>query len=219
MGKSFPGLTRTTKKLFYPPSPNPCSNETERTSQPTHNCLSDVPQFLLILEYLGLKRFFSGYLTQIPLSRSKYPIGRLAKFLWEQRSILETWTPEKSRNMTMWPFVCLAKSVCICFYVPMWACVYVCQCVCVMKRTSVHKSVGKQIFESHRPPHPGWLCLLFGCHDSCRGLCMGKQSSGCVLKQEERSGARESHRSQSSPQSGSYHSRPTRMPSSLSRLM
>lgn len=51
----------------------------------------------------------------------------------------------------MWPFVCLAKSVCICLW---------CQCkhvcihanVCVMKRTSVYRSVSKQIFESHRQP-------------------------------------------------------------------
>lgn len=72
-----------------------------------------------------------------------------------------------------------------------------CQCehvcvhadVCVMKHTSVYRSVSKQIFESHRQAHLGGLCLPLGCHDSSAGLQISKQSSQCVLNLEEGSGA------------------------------
>lgn len=145
------------------------------------------PISLFVLEHLGLKGFFLMSNPKTP-SASRHLTGRLARFHWGPWSTLEIWALKINRNMTMWPFVCLAKSVYICFCVPVWACVCSCRCG-VMKHTSVHRSVSKQIFESHRQAHPGGLCLPFGCHDSSEGLQISKQSSQCVWNLEKGSGA------------------------------
>ena len=87
--------------------------------------------------------------------------------------------------------------------------------VCVMKRTSVYRSEGKQIFESQGPAPPGRLYLPFGCHDNSKGLCISKQSSLLGLNPEEGSGARSQNREPCSPPVECCYSRPTRTSSPL----
>lgn len=127
------------------------------------------------------------------------------------------WKCGLQRVIGIWPCGHLCAWQSLSAYASMNQCEHVCICanVCVMKRTSVYKSVGKQIFESHRPAHPGRLCLLFGCHDSSEGLCISKQSSLCVLNRERFAARGYKRGARVLQQSVSCHSTPTRTSSSL----
>lgn len=130
-------------------------------------------QFLLVSEHLGLKRFFlmsnpnSSYLKQ----RLYGNLGKVS--LWVAK-LSETRTLKMNRNMTMWPFVCLAECVYICCLCQD-ECVYPCQCVWWSMQVCTGVWINRSL------SHTGWpilaLCLPFGCHDSSEGLCISKQSS------------------------------------------
>lgn len=93
--------------------------------------------------------------------------------LWVAK-LSETRTLKMNRNMTMWPFVCLAECVYICCLCQD-ECVYPCQCVWWSMQVCTGVWINRSL------SHTGWpilaLCLPFGCHDSSEGLCISKQSS------------------------------------------